>query len=158
MTAPHSLAYADSHANGRTASVQMQFASAYEENHSMPNQRRGIEMGKESGLKRRSVHGREAPNTSRVSTDELVDFMKTQTLARTVKEVTRLTGLSEKAVANIRSGLAGASAQTISTWCRNDPQFRAEYFYWCGGYVESDPEFIAGITMALNSLQRRKGP
>ena len=93
--------------------------------------------------------------TERVSTAELVDFVREKALRLSIKELCKLTGLSEQAVKNLRLGTAGASAQTISTWCRNDPQFRTEYFQWCGGYIETDPEFVAGITMALNSLARR---
>lgn len=105
-----------------------------------------------------TVQAPDTANTSgRVSTAELVDFVKEQALRRTIAEVSRLTGLSEKAVANIRQGLAGASAQTVSTWCRNDPLFRAEYFFWVGGHIEGcrDPDAIAGLTIALNSYARR---
>lgn len=101
-----------------------------------------------------TLRPRECPNTSRVSTCELVDFMQAQALARTIKELARLTGLSEKAIANIRSGIAGASGQTISTWCRNDPQFRAAYFAWCGGELETDPQFYAHMSQAINAYMR----
>lgn len=105
-----------------------------------------------------SQHNGEVPNTSgRVSTDELVDFVKARANKLTVKELSKLTGLSEQAVKNLRLGTAGASAQTISTWCRNDESFRLDYFRWCGGYLECEPEFVRGISMALNALVRRNG-
>lgn len=106
-----------------------------------------------------SVRHTEQPNTSgRVSTAELVDFVKRRALKYTIKELCQITGLSEKAVINLRLGEAGASAQTISTWCRNDPEFRAEYFYWCGGLLESDPEMVAALTIAINRIVRRDRP
>lgn len=92
----------------------------------------------------------------RVSTNEIVDFVKARANLKTVKEVQRLTGLSEQAVKNLRLGSAGASAQTISTWCRNDPEFRAEYFYWCGGHLEVEPETVAALTIAINRIVQRK--
>lgn len=113
-------------------------------------------MGNTQGKNERSPLGRRPENTSRASTVELVDFISEQAKRRATKEIARITGLSIKAVEAMRLGESGASSQTITTWCRNDPHFRAEYFAFCGGYVESDPEFITGITMALNSLARRK--
>lgn len=107
---------------------------------------------------RRSVpnyDGQNSSGTQRVSTDELVDFVKERALRKTIKEVQVLTGLSEKAVKNMRLGSAGASAQTISTWCRNDPRFRAEYFAWCGGYLETDPEMVANLSRVLTDYARR---
>lgn len=92
---------------------------------------------------------------ARVSTAELVDFIKAQALKRRTKELAELTGLTQKGVANLRQGLAGASAQTISTWCRNDPAFRADYFAWVGGYLENDPEFVAGLSRLINNYARK---
>lgn len=106
-------------------------------------------------MSRRSVpdyEGQNCSGTNRVSTDELVDFVKVRALKKTIKEIAHLTGLSEKAVKNLRLGTAGASAQTISTWCRNDPQFRAEYFYWLGGHLEVEPETVAALSIAVNRI------
>lgn len=97
------------------------------------------------GKNSRTVQGTDDANSSRVSTAELVDFVKEQALRRPIKEVARLTGLSEKAVVNIRSGQAAASGQTLSTWCRNDAGFRAEYFAWCGGKLQFPPEITATL-------------
>ncbi len=92
----------------------------------------------------------------RVSTAEIVVFIKLEARKRTIKELVHLTGLSAKQVEALRLGDCGASAQTISTWCRHDPAFRVSYFRWCGGYIETDPEFVVGITMAMNSLARER--
>lgn len=100
--------------------------------------------------------GQNCSGPQRVSTDELVDFVKARALKKTIKEVQTLTGLSEKAVKNLRLGSAGASAQTISTWCRNDPQFRAEYFYWLGGHLEVEPETVAALSIAVNRILQRR--
>jgi hypothetical protein len=102
-----------------------------------------------------SVRG-ENEHGNRVSTAELVDFVQVQTRKRRAKEVQRLTGLSIKAIENMRMGLSGASAQTITTWCRNDPDFRAAYFAYCGGMLEGDPEMLAGLTRAVQSFMRQK--
>lgn len=102
----------------------------------------------------RTVDGENTANSGRVSTAELVDFVKEQASRRSIKEVSRLTGLSEKAVANLRTGASGASAQTISTWCRQDPVFRAEYFRWCGGILEGTPEMYIALSRAINETVR----
>jgi len=115
-------------------------------------------MLKVEGKTNRSLQPTEDPNTSgRVSTAELVDFLQVRALKYRVKDLCTLTGLSEKAVINLRTGEAGASAQTISTWCRNDPAFRAEYFYWCGGRLEGEPETLAALNIAINNILRRGG-
>jgi len=101
--------------------------------------------------------GQETSGPNRVSTDELVDFVKARALKKTIKEIMKLTGLSEKAVKNLRVGSQGASAQTISTWCRNDPMFRAEYFYWLGGNLEVEPETVAALSIAINRVLQQRG-
>lgn len=114
-------------------------------------ERMAIARGKSTG----TVREENDPNCSRVSTNELVDFVQERARRLSIKDVSRLTGLSNKAVVHLREGTAGASAQTISTWCRNDPQFRAEYFQFCGGFLETDPEMVAGISRMLNGYARR---
>ncbi len=105
-----------------------------------------------------SVQGGNAGNApvQRVSTAEIVDFIKVEARKRTIKELVRLTGLSAKQVEALRLGDCGASSQTISTWCRGDTDFRIRYFQFCGGYIETDPEFVIGISMAMNSLARER--
>ncbi len=114
------------------------------------------QQGPSSGRGLPNYEGQNSSGTNRVSTDEIVDFVKERALRKTIKEVCALTGLSEKAVKNLRLGSAGASAQTISTWCRNDPQFRAEYFYWLGGNLEVEPETVAALSIAINRVLQRK--
>lgn len=103
-----------------------------------------------------SLPGTEQPNTNRISTAQLVDFVKEQALRRPIKEVARLTGLSTKAVENIRSGEAAASGTTISTWCKNCPEFRTEYFRWVGGYMETDPEFVPALYAAIRAVMKQQ--
>src|ERR1035437_3152529 len=109
-----------------------------------------ISVGKTLEIKGLSVRG-EIEHSSRVSTAEMIDFIKAQVRRRRAKEVQRLTGLSIKAIENMRMGLSGASSQTITTWCRNDPEFRAAYFAECGGLLEGDPEMLSGLTRAVNA-------
>jgi len=114
---------------------------------------------KVDGKTNRTVQHTDDANTSgRVSTAELVDFVQVRALKYRIKELCALTGLSEKAVINLRTGEAGASAQTISTWCRNDAAFRAEYFFWCGGRLEGEPETLAALNIAINNIMRRGAP
>jgi hypothetical protein len=116
----------------------------------------GISMENSRGKNGPSVHGEIENNTSRASTAELVDFLQAQVRKRRAKEVAQLTGLSIKAIENMRMGLSGASSQTITTWCRTDPAFRAAYFAFCGGMLEGDPEMLNGLTMAVQSFLRQQ--
>lgn len=116
-----------------------------------------IEQGATSGRTLPDCSGQNSSGPKRVSTDEIVDFVQARALKKTIKEVCYLTGLSEKAVKNLRLGTQGASAQTISTWCRNDPQFRAEYFYWLGGNLEVEPETVAAISIAIHRIMQQRG-
>lgn len=109
------------------------------------------------GISNGTVPGTDYPNNTRVSTAELVDFVKEQALRRPIKEVAKLTGLSTKAVENIRSGEAAASGTTISTWCRNCPEFRTQYFRFVGGHLEIDPEGVAALYSAINFHIRKNG-
>lgn len=105
----------------------------------------------------RTVCGETDNVTPRESTAELVDFVQAQANSRRAKEVARLTGLSVKAVENMRGGHSGASAQTITTWCRNDAAFRAAYFQHCGGLLEGDPELLRGLTLAVQAVLASTG-
>lgn len=109
------------------------------------------------GIVTGSPPGTDDYNSPRVSTAELVDFTKEQAKRRPIKEVARLTGLSLKAVESIRSGEAAASGTTISTWCRNCPQFRTDYFRFVGGHLEIDPEGVAALYSAINFHIRKNG-
>lgn len=109
------------------------------------------------GISNGSLPGADDHNTTRISTAQLVDFTKEQAKRRPIKEVARLTGLSLKAVESIRSGEAAASGTTISTWCKNCPEFRTEYFRWVGGYMETDPQFVPALYAAIRAVIKEKG-
>lgn len=96
----------------------------------------------------------EKPAT-RASSAKLVDFIAFQARKRRIKEVQNATGLSVKAIENMRMGLSGASALTITTWCQNDDDFRDAYFHYCGGI---DPQTYRGLTLAVHAYLQRQKP
>jgi len=96
----------------------------------------------------------DAKTLEHVSTDNLVDFTRERANRYTEKELARLTGLSIAQVKNLRLGRSGVSGKTISNWCRNDPAFRAEYFRFCGGHLEGEPEMVAALSRAINAIVR----
>lgn len=91
----------------------------------------------------------------RVSTNEFTDWLAEQARRYSEKQLANVTGLSLKAVQNLRLGRSGGTGTTIATWCRNDARFRAEYFFYCGGHLETDPEGVAALHMAINSYLQR---
>jgi len=110
---------------------------------------RGHERRRVKGDSRRTLLAR--PDSTEC-TDWLADRLRTYS----AKDVAELTGCTARAGENAKQGMSGLSMGSIVALCRNDPIFRAEFFRFCGGYLETDPEFVAGITMAMNSLARRK--
>lgn len=96
--------------------------------------------------------------SSRVSSPELVDFLQDQARKKSRKEVARIAQLSIKAVEKIVAGESGASAQTITTWCRNCPEFRAAYFAHCGGVLFGSPEMEGALSRLVNGFVNRSAP
>jgi len=74
------------------------------------------------------------------------------------KEVGELSGCGVRAAENIKQGRNGMTMAHLVAMCRNDPMFRAEFFRFCGGHLEVDPEFVAGLSMAVNSYVRKQAP
>lgn len=104
----------------------------------------------------RRFRGRQYPNSSlRDAKLANQDWIKDHARGLSAKDGAELTGLSPKAFENLRQGNNKISFDNLVEWCRNDPQFRASFFHHCGGYLEIDPEMVAGITRVLNDAARR---
>lgn len=82
------------------------------------------------------------------------DWVKDQARKKSAKALARLTDLSPKGAEKVRAGESSLPPERIVDWCRRDPEFRAQFFAHCGGFDETDPEFIVGITKAITNIMR----
>lgn len=107
------------------------------------------------GNTRRTMGGARRQNSSRLSTAQFTDWIQEQARGYGEKELADITGLSLKAVQNLRLGRSACSGTTLANWCLGDPTFLARYHHFCGGYSETDPEFQQGLALLANSIARR---
>jgi hypothetical protein len=103
----------------------------------------------------RRVHGDSRNQTSRNPKREKQDWLTAQAQKYSALEGAELTGNSQRAFENIRLSRSKISFDALVDWCRRDPDFRAQFFMFCGGKLEIDPEMVAGITRVLNNAARR---
>lgn len=101
------------------------------------------------------VRREESYNSERTSTRECTDWLADRLGAMSAKEIADKAGLSIAGAESLKQGRSGASMKTITELCRNDALFRAEYFLYCGGHLECDPEFVAGLNHVLTNAARR---
>lgn len=73
------------------------------------------------------------------------------------KEGARLTGLTEEAFRNVKSGDSAISFDTLTRWCRNDRAFAMEYCDFIGLILPGEAEMAAVVTRLVNAHVRRKG-
>lgn len=81
----------------------------------------------------------------------------TQTLSNvTAKELADATGGSIRAAQNVREGLNGMSLAGFLNACRSFPELRALAMEMMGCEAETDPEFVKGISLLMNSYVRKQ--
>lgn len=109
-----------------------------------------------NGLNGRTVSGRGRNNSSLrdVKLDNQ-DWLAAEIARRPVGEVVDNTGMSDKAVQNIRQRRGKLSFDYLVELCRNDPGFRAAFFTHCGGILEGEPEMVAALSRAINAVVGR---
>lgn len=159
MTSPSDYAYSETdaaRANG-FASHYEEFGSSYARP-SMPNQHGGQTMFDARGPYGRRDQGKSRNDLHLPDGEECRDWLSEYHENIPVGQIAKAAGSTKRAAENIKSGDNGMQMAHLVAYCRNDPVFRAEFFKFCGGHMETDPEFVAGITMALNSLARRQKP
>lgn len=106
----------------------------------------------------RTFHGDPRPNTSiRDGKNSHGDWLASQASQRSEKEVSDHTGMSPKAVGNLRQRRNKISFDNLVEWCRNDPAFAAAFAEYIGLIRPGEAEFAGALTLAFNAYQRRKG-
>ena len=82
---------------------------------------------------------------------ECRDFLKTNLAPLESGEIAEDAQCTKRAAENIRSGENGMRMEYLVAMCRNNPQFRAAFFEFCGGQLEMPPELTAVITKYLRT-------
>lgn len=98
----------------------------------------------------RRVRGDSRNTTSRSDHCEHGDWLQDQMLRRTRAQIANATGLTPRGAENLRLGESKISFDKLVEMCRNDPLFRAEFFQYCGGHLETSPHFYAHMSRAFS--------
>ena len=111
-----------------------------------------------NGLIDRSVSGHRRQNTSiRDVKQENQDWLAAQFAQRQVSEIVDDTGMTDKAVQNIRQRRAKISFDNLVELCRNDPNFAAAFAEHIGLLRPGEAEFAGALTNAFNAFKRSRG-
>lgn len=109
-----------------------------------------------NGYSDRSIEGHRRKNTSiRDVKIENQDWLAAKIASRSVAEVVADTGMTEKAVQNIRQRKAKISFDNLVELCRNDPSFAAAFAAHVGLIRPGEAEFAGALTQAFNAYARR---
>lgn len=109
-----------------------------------------------NGFTDRSIEGHRRKNTSiRDVKIENQDWLAAQVANRRVSTVVDATGMTEKAVQNIRQRKAKISFDNLVELCRNDPSFAAAFAAHVGLIQPGEAEFAGALTQAFNAYARR---
>lgn len=86
------------------------------------------------------------------------DWLKEQQVFQdSPKVVAEKTGMTPRAVENIRLGRNAISFDNLVELCRADPDFAAAFCEYIGVLKPGEAEFAGALTKAFNAYQRRKG-
>ena len=104
----------------------------------------------------RSVSGHRRKNTStRDTKNENQDWLAAQIAQLPVSAVVSSTGMTEKAVQNIRRKKSKISFDNLVEMCRDRPEFAAAFAEHIGLIRPGEAEFAGALTHAFNAYQRR---
>lgn len=101
---------------------------------------------------RGAVHGRFLPQPRRkIQADgsECRDWLKDQLSGAEVGEIATDAQCTKRAAENIRAGENGMRMEYLVAMCRNNPEFRAAFFEFCGGELEIPGDLTAMIQKYL---------
>lgn len=113
----------------------------------------GITMDIRSGKSGRRVV-RSERNISSIKNDNQ-DWLAAQIARRSVADVTDKTGMTEKAVQNIRRRQSKISFDNLVELCRADPEFAAAFAEHIGLIRPGEAEFAGALTQFANAVVRR---
>jgi hypothetical protein len=85
------------------------------------------------------------------------DWLSAQVSQRSVAEVVASTGMTDKAVQNIRRRKSKISFDNLVDLCRDDPAFAAAFAEHIGLILPGQAEFTGALTNAFNAYGRMQG-
>lgn len=114
-------------------------------------------MGSTNGTNGRTIIPQKRKNTPRRDgSHENGDWLAAQISARSVQDVVDATGMTDKAVQNIRRRKSKISFDNLVDLCRTDPEFAAEFAAHIGLILPGEAEMAAVVTRLVNAHVRRK--
>lgn len=94
----------------------------------------------------------------RSDTRECSDWLQHQFRKQSSKEISEQGGIGQRAAEGVKQGRNGLTMAHLVNMCRANPDFRAQFFAFCGGQLEGDPALVANLSRAINAvmqMQRR---
>lgn len=111
-------------------------------------------MGNSLGKTDRTFHGDPRVNiTDRKQRNQ--DWLAKKASERSEKEIGEVTGMSPRAVGNLRQRRNKISFDNFVDWCLNDPKFAAEFAEYIGLLRQGEAEVAAAVTSLANAIARR---
>jgi hypothetical protein len=90
-----------------------------------------------------------------LSTREVTDAVSARLVTLPTKAIQAATGGSVRAAENVKAGLNAMSLTNFLNACRAIPELRALAMELMGCEAETDPEFVKGLSLLMNSFARR---
>lgn len=101
--------------------------------------------------------GELSENWRQVSPSECHDWLADQLSDQSAKVIARKSGQGQRAAESVKQGRNGLTMAHLVSLCRADDNFRAQFFKFCGGQLEGEPEMIAALSKAINAVMQKKG-
>lgn len=104
--------------------------------------------------------GEHPANTRReyhlATTGECSDWLKDTLNQQSAKEIAAKAGTGHRSAEAVKLGRNGLTMAHLVSMCRSDPAFRAQFFRFCGGILEGEPEMVAALSHAINEIMRQR--
>jgi hypothetical protein len=96
------------------------------------------------------------PNDANITERKLrnQEFLASQASKRSEKEVSEVTGLTPRAVGNLRQRRNKISFDNFVDWCLNDPHFIAEFCEYVGFIKPGSAAFAAAMAKAVSEYNK----
>lgn len=111
-----------------------------------------------NGLSGRSFSGRRRNNSSADAKNKRGDWLAAKIAQYSVNEIVESTGMTPKAVQNIRRRKSKISYDNFMELCEARPEFAAAWAVEVGLILPGEAESAAAITRAVNAYVRRGVP
>ena len=101
--------------------------------------------------------GEPSENWRHVTPGECHDWLADQLRDQSAKMISRKSGQGQRAAESVKQGRNGLTMAHLVSLCRSDDAFRAQFFKFCGGHLEGEPEMVAALSKAINAVIRQGG-